>query len=326
MRFLAHSESPMNQFHVLVVDDSRELIQKLGSRISPQHTIAGTHWRVVFHGVHIQAIHDRDQVRFSDDTLRALVAACRNQPNLIVADYGYPSPEQAKQLFSGELTPVQYLDRILSAPNLVPAVKAFLEREHPTDKQLAAQIQSSLCDNPCRLYLYTYTPLKFQDALPTVDARSKLTQRVFHRSEVIPVDISLEIYENGIFDVDEPTDQDKRFRAYLTTGLLDQIIHRELLSFVLARETERLRFVRYYRSGAGVFVIVLLGGAIGAVGEWLGERIMALIMAGFGTTALVLGVLAGVAFFILGLGVPLFFERLMSNLLRKLKSDEPGNA
>jgi hypothetical protein len=107
------------------------------------------------------------------------------------------------------------------------------------------------------------------------------------------------------------------------TGLLDDIIHLELLKSILAHERERLRFVRYYRSGAGVLVIVLLGGAIGALGEWLGSIAMALMKAGSETVAILLIVLTAIVVFLLGLCIPLFFERLMSSLLRTLRAEEP---
>jgi hypothetical protein len=315
-------EFSKNRFRVLVVDDNFELIKKLGERIlKGERTIAGTHWQVDFHGVYIEVVQDRDGTRFSDETLGKLVEACSNPPNLILADYGYSTLEQGKQLYSGELPPEQFFEQILSAPDLIPAVENFLQRERPNDKKLATQIHSSLRDNPCRLFLYTYTPPKFRNALPTVDARRILTQGAFQRSKVVPVDISLQLYKDGAFDVEDPTTQDKSFRAYLTTGLLEHIIQRELLIFVLARETERLRGVRYFRSATGVFVIVLFAGAIGAVGEWLGARIMALFIGGFAGMAVMLCLLVGVVFFILGLCVPFVVETFMPNLLTKLKSD-----
>src|SRR6266446_8612789 len=103
----------MNKFHVLLVDDSLELIQRLASRISERHDINGTTWWVDFQSVHIQVEHEGDRVHFTDETLHKLVAACRNRPDLILADYGFSSPEQGKRLYSGELTPAQYLERIL---------------------------------------------------------------------------------------------------------------------------------------------------------------------------------------------------------------------
>lgn len=306
-----------NEFHVLVIDDSSEVIRQLKRRISPQHVIAGVTWRVILNAVHIDTKQETGPAGFTDDTLRSLIAGCTQTPDLILADYGFANKKQSEQLNDHSLTPEQFMDSILTAPDLVPAVEEFLEREHSEDRKLAARVAAGFRDNPCRLYLYTYTPIQFKNALPTVDARAKETQQVFGHSEVIPLDTTVEFYGNERF----ADKHDKDFYGYLVTGLLDQIIYRELFEFVLKRETERLRFVRYYRSGAGVLAIVLLGGGIGAVGEWIGGRIMVLIEKGLETTALIVGLGAVIVFLILGLCVPLIFERLMSNLLRKLKAD-----
>ena len=182
-----------------------------------------------------------------------------------------------------------------------------------------AETESGFIRNPCPLYLYTYTGKEFRGVDPTPDQRANLVHRAFDKSQVQLVDVSQELFQNDAFPGD-----DKDFRAFLTAGLLSGIIERELLKFALRHEKKRLKYVRFKRSGVGVLVIVLLGGGIGATGEWLGSRIMALVTVGFGTMALVLGILAGIFFFLLGLVLPLLFERLMSNLLTKPKADEHG--
>lgn len=67
--------------------------------------------------------------------------------------------------------------------------------------------------------------------------------------------------------------------------------------------------------------MVLLGAGIGAVGEWLGARMMALYVEGSGGLALAIGLLAAVVFFVLGICLPLLLERIMTNLLRPAKRD-----
>jgi|GEM_PF-3515240 len=304
----------MNTFRVLVVDDSRELIAKIAKRpIFHPQDVDGTDWRVVLQEVHVEVTVQDGLPQFSEETLRRIVEACREQPQLILADYGFIAPEHAN------LPPKQYFEKALTPAMLIPALGKYLEKHHLHDAKIQAETESSFIHNPCPLFLYTYTGKDFRGVDPTPDQRANLVHRAFDKSQVRLVDISQELFQNDLFPGD-----DKDFRAFLTAGLLAGIIERELLRFALRHEKKRLKYVRFKRSGIGVLVIVLLGGAIGAAGEWLGSRIMALVTGGFGTMALILGILAGVFFLLLGLGVPLLFERLMSNLLRKLKSEETG--
>jgi hypothetical protein len=205
-------------------------------------------------------------------------------------------------------------------PDLVPEVERYLAANYSPGDPRAVHVHSNLCDNHCKIFLYTYTSLELKDVLPSVAARTKRTQNVFRQSIVVPIDTLEEFYDNGKY----ADKHDNDFYAYLVAGLLEHLIRQELLTFVLRGETARLKYIRYYRSGAGVLIIVLLGGAIGAVGEWLGERIMALVIVGLWTPAILLLLTAAIVFFILGILVPVFFERFMSNLLRKLRSEEGG--
>jgi hypothetical protein len=301
----------MKTFHVLVLDDNRELIEKLGSRMTHIHHIARTEWKVELHEIHVEVVLQNGKPFFSQETLQSIVDACRENPNLILLDYGFISSEHTN------LAPDEYFKNILTPADLIPALREYLQRTAPHDRKLAALITSALTANTCPTYLYTFTGRDFQRKSPIPDERKRLTQRAFPNTEIQLLDISQEIFANDAF-----SGEDKNFRAFLTAGLLARIIERELLLKILASENERLRFVRYYRSGIGVVVIILLGGAIGAVGSWLGGLIVTLIMENNTTMALTLGICSVVVSFLLGLVVPIFFERLMSNLLIKLKSDD----
>jgi hypothetical protein len=111
------------------------------------------------------------------------------------------------------------------------------------------------------------------------------------------------------------------FYAYLVTGFLENTIRQELLESILSQERERLKFIRYKRSAAGVFIIVLIGGAIGATAEWLGHRITDLFANGLWSPALALVLLASVVFFGIAMLIPFIFERFMTNLLSRLKAE-----
>lgn len=304
----------MNTFRVLVMDDSRELIAKIAKRVSHHDEIDGTKWRVVLEEVYVEVVVDEGKPQFSDETLRRIVEACREQPNLILADYGFVAPEHAN------LPPKQYFENALTPASLIPALANYLKRQHLHDTKVQKETEAGLLRNTSPLYLYTYTGKDFRGVDPTPDQRENLVRRAFDKSQVHLVDVSRDLYQNDAFPGD-----DKDFRAFLTAGLLAGIIERELLKFALRNEKERLKYVRFRRSGVGVLAIVLLGGAIGALGEWLGSTITTLLEKGFGMYALALALLAALFLFLLGLSVPLLFERLMSNLLSKLKKDS-GNS
>jgi hypothetical protein len=302
----------MNTFRVLVLDDSRELIAKISKRLifHPQN-IDGAVWRVVLHEVYVEVTVEKGLPQFSEETLRRIVEECRERPHLILADYGFIAPEHSN------LPPQQYFERALTPATLIPALRSYLEKHHLHDIKVQAETESNFIQNACPLYLYTYTGKDFRGVDPTPDQRANLVHRAFNQSQVRLVDISQELFQNDAFSGD-----DKDFRAFLTAGLLAGIIERELLTFAFRDEKARLKYVRFRRSGVGVLVIVVLGGAIGALGEWFGSTVIAMLEKGFVSYALALGILAALFLFLLGLGVPLFFERLMSNLLSKVKSNE----
>jgi hypothetical protein len=305
----------MNTFRVLVLDDSRELIAKLAKRVSHQQNIDGTEWRTVLQEVHIEVVVCDGEPQFSEETLRKIIEACRERPHLILADYGFVAPEHIT------LPPEQYFQHALTPAMLVPALRKYLKKRHPHEAKIHRETEANFIRNPGPLYLYTFTGRSFRGIDPTPDQRANLVRRAFDQSQVQLVDISQELYQNDAFSGD-----DKEFRAFLTAGLLAGIMQRELLRFVLREEKERLKYVRFRRSSLGVLVIVLLGGAIGAAGEWLGGRLTALVTGGFGAMAIVLGILAAIFFALLGLGMPYLFEKMMSNLLSKIKSDESNTS
>lgn len=301
----------MNTFRVLVLDDSRELIAKISKRLTfnPQN-IDGSTWQLVLHEVYVEVTVEAGTPQFSHETLRRIVEECRERPHLILADYGFVAPEHSN------LPPEQYFDRALTPATLIPALRTYLEKYHLRDAKVQAETESNFIQNPCPFFLYTYTGKEFRGVDPTPDQRANLVRRAFGASEVHLVDISQELFQNDAFSGD-----DKAFRAFLTAGLLVGIIERELITRAFQDAKGRLKYVRFRRSGLGVLAIVILGGAIGALGEWFGSTVIAMLEKGLFSYAIALGILAAFFLFLLGLGVPLFFERLLSNLLTKVKAD-----
>lgn len=305
----------MSTFHILVLDDDQTVIDKLKGRITPKVTITNKTWDIDLKAVHIQTLLDHDKARFSDDTLKQLVKACVPPPNLILADYGYATSEQQAALREGRITPKQYIDNILTVADLPNSVMSFLRIKQSFDR---ARVRTGLLENPCKFFLYTFTPPNDSKAFPTIPERQIRTQDAFRKSEVRAIDTLEMFYENGRF----ADKHDKDFYAYLVTGFLENTLRRELLEFVLNQEAKRLKYIRYKRSAAGVFLIVLIGGAIGAVAEWLGHRVTDLFSHGMWSPAVALVLLACVVFFAIAMVIPAIFEGLMTNLLSRLRTED----
>lgn len=301
----------MNTFRVLVLDDSYELIAKIAKRVSHQQNVDGEVWRVVLQEVYVEVMVQEGMPQFSEKTLQRIVQACREQPQLILADYGFIAAEHAT------LPPQQYFEKALTPAMLIPALNKYLERHHSHDAKIQAETESGFIHNPCPLFLYTYTGKEFRGVDPTPDQRANLVHRAFDKNQVQLVDISQELFQNDLFPGD-----DKDFRAFLTAGLLAGLIERELLKFALRYEKQRLKYVRYLRSGVAVLTIVLVGSAFGALGDWIAGIVLTQFERGAVTNALILAAVAAIAIFVFGLFLPLLFERLMLNLRGKPKSDD----
>jgi hypothetical protein len=307
----------MFTFHILILDDDQTVIERLKGRITPKVTIAGKTWNIDLKAVHVRTVLDDGIAIFCDDTLKQLIKSCVPPPNLILADYGYSTAEQQEALRDGRITPREYMDNILTPADLPRFVMDFLRTRHRTDWE---GVRAGLLENPCKFVLYTFTPPKDSKDFPRVSERRIRTQRAF-KSDVHAVDTLEMFYENERF----ADKHDKDFYAYLVTGLLENIIRRELLEFALNQETDRLKYIRYKRSAAGVLIIVLIGGAIGAVAEWLGHRIMDLFSNGLWGPAVAIVALASIVFFAVAMMIPFIFEKVMTNLLSRLKSENESH-
>lgn len=128
---------------------------------------------MVLHEVHVEIECQAGKNVFSWETLRSVVEACREKPDLFLFDYGFSSENNAN------LPPTEYFKHTLTPAHLISALRAYLEKAHPHDSKLAALMESALIANTCPLYLYTFTGAEFHGAPPIPDERKKLTQRAF---------------------------------------------------------------------------------------------------------------------------------------------------
>ena len=183
-------------------------------------------------------------------------------------------------------------------------------------------ILHNFLETKAKLYLYSYTSKDFYKSLGEILARANRTQSAFPNCKVIPIDTKYEFYNGAEFDW--PNEDSKHRREILCPscrGLINNIIQIEFLEHILL-DTKRLKYFRIQKSIFSVGVIVALGGAVGAVGEWLGGRVFYLFTKGMFDSALTLVALAIVFVLIIGFIIPMSFEKVMSGLISKSKSDD----
>lgn len=318
----------IHYLRILVIDDDEEVIKRLGDRLSlERRTFEGRTYQMDLRTVHIKVDKIDDQTsRISNLTLQELSAACAQPPHVIFADYGYILNDTIQQLRKlaeegKEFTEQDLVGKALTPADLAQAVRGFIN-----DKRMESYKRHNLKKNflecKARLYLYSYTSKHFIKALGEVTARANRTKAAFPNCTVIAKDTRFEFYNGAEFDWPNPNSKhDGRFYAHLVGGLIDGLIHVEFLECMLS-DARRLKFLRIQRSVVAVGFIVALGGAIGATAEWLGGRVVGLAAGGLYMSAGTIVVLTMVFILVIGLTVPVIFERAMSGLLKTGETDD----
>jgi hypothetical protein len=269
---------------------------------------------------------NNESFQISKSTLEELSAACSEPPHLILADYGYAKPEIISTLrkFSEqgkEITEQDLIGKVFNTSDLAFAAKEY-SIDNKNDSYKRKSISKNFLELKAKLYLYSYTSKDFYKALGEISSRVNRTQSVFSNCKVMPIDTKYEFYNGAEFDwPNEQSKHDGKFYAHLVSGLLNNLIQIEFLEFIL-NDAKRLRYFRVQKSVITVGAIVALGGAIGAVGEWLGGRVFYLFNKGMFENALTLVVLAIVFTLVIGLIIPVSFEKVMSGLLSKSNSND----
>lgn len=306
-----------NEFRVLVIDDNPDVIKRL-DRLSPKHQVGGNLWDVNVVSIHIELALDKDgAAHISDKSINQILAACSRPFNLVLADYGFASSSQWDDLASGKITPDEFLKKTKTAANVVEEVEMYLTTNRASDISLRNSFSKHLKDFGGKLYLYTYTSSGTKDTFPNVEAREKKTQAAFRKARVIAIDTQRKFFDDYRYE----KNYSSPFYAYLVTGLLDTIINRELLEHILIVERARMKFIRHKRSAVAVFIVAALAGGIGSASSWIVEIIIGLFKADKVSAAWTLIALALTVLFAVGISLPFFFERILTNILAKLSSE-----
>lgn len=316
-----------NYFRVLVVDDDEDVVKRLRDRVSiEQRSFEGRTWQIDLRIVRILVEKVDDETsQISKKTLKELASACAQAPHVIFADFGYAQKEVIERLRQRskqgeEITESDLAGKVLTTSDLADAIQSFVYDES-VDSYLRNNLKRNLLEHRANLYLYTYTSKDFIKALNPVAARAKRTKAAFPNFTVIGVDTKYEFYNGDEFDWPNPSKHDGKFYAHLVSGLINNLIQRELLEHILS-DAKRLKYVRVQRSILSVALIVALGGAIGASSEWLGSRIVGLAGAGFYVPALIIAGLTVLLILIIGLVIPFVFEKAMSGLIAQAENGD----
>jgi hypothetical protein len=316
-----------NNYLVLIIDDDQEVLRRLDGRIQRISEIfEGKTYSIDFKHVHVEVEKINNHYQISKETIERLADICSHQsPHLILADYGFAQKDVVKS-FRGisnqgkEITEDDLKGKVLTTVDLADAVKKYIDDKN-TDPIKRQSLKSNLLNQCIKLYLYSYTSKEFYKALGPMEERVKRTNNAFGKFKVIPIDTKYEFYNKEEFDSPPNTKHESKFYAHLISGLLNNIIQLEFTKYIL-NDTKRLKYVRVKRGVLSVGAIVAIGSAIGASSEWLGSRILNLFSSGFHSQAYILITLTIVAILVMGVLVPIGFERVITGLLKKKTLDE----
>lgn len=317
----------INYFRVLIIDDDLEVIKRLPERIlREQRYFEGRTWSIDLRVVHVKVEKiNENHYQIANSTFEELASACSQPPHLILADYGYAQKEIISTLKhlsdqGKEIKEEDLIGKVFTTADLAAAVQKFI-LDSSVDSYKRNSLKKNFLESSAKLYLYSYTSKDFIKALRGVEARANRTKAALPNCKVIPVDTKHEFYNGEEFDYPNPTKHDGKFYAHLVGGLINHLIQIEFIEHIL-EDAKRLKYVRVRRSTVSVGIIVALGGAIGAFSEWLGGRVLDLFSHGFLVPAFTIVGLAVVFILIIGLVVPVAFERVMTGLLTKRQIDE----
>jgi hypothetical protein len=314
-------------FRVLILDDDDEVIKRMRERIRiDTRSFEGRTYRVDLRPVHVSVESTPGPFLISPVTIEALVSACSDIPHLILADFGYAQKGVMDQLLKiadggKQLTEEDLAGKLLTTADLATAARRYAD-DPAVDSYKRRILRRNFLEYDSKLCLYSYVGRAAVGVLGQVEARANRTRAAFVNCTVVPYDTKYLFYNGSEFDWPaSPSKHDSRFYAHLVTGLIDNIIRQEFLEFILT-DTKRLKYVRLKKTAWSVGFIVALGGALGAVSEWIGGRVLGLATTGFQTLALTFGVLTILWLFGIGLLLPVLFERVMSRLLADGKHDQ----
>ena len=305
---------------ILILDDDEEAIARCNARLAPELLVfEHRSWRTEIHVVRVVVeAHANGEARIAASVIDEIARICAQPLDVIVSDYGFAtSPlldllEQRDK--AGEpVSESEVLGSLLTLPDLVAAIKARCDGPEPTRAE--ANLQKHFLEHERSVHLYSYTSRELMQKMHPVPSRLARTQRACPAPHIVAHDLKHEFYNGPEFDWPNPSKKDRLFHAHLLSGFVKQHVAAAFLERVL-EDAKRLKYLRGQRSVFAVALIVVIGGSVGAVADWLGGHILSLWQTGLTGAAFAMAGLTIVFLLVVGLSVPLIFERLMSALVR----------
>jgi hypothetical protein len=312
-------------YRVLLLEDDHRVLDRVRDRLSAvRHEAAGHSWWLELKPVHICVARSAGAYTFTRQTLEDIVKSVREGVDLVVVDYGYVHAEawsearaQAAAAGRMKVTREDVRGRILTAEDLASALREHIATEGMS-KDVRTSVESTFfaAGRRTAALLYSYTSADLYDVYASVDARKNRTQNVFPALSITAVDTKSELYNREEFDWPaSPSKHDPTYYSFLLSGLLVLLVRERFLRHLLAL-AEAPQYLRVRRSLKSVSLIVAFGAAFGAVGQWIGDRILAFAATPAYGPLLIFSMFAAALTVIAGLTLPVLFERLMLALLR----------
>ena len=312
-------------YRVLLLEDDQLVLDRVHDRLGTvRHAAAGDIWWLEFRPVRIGVEKAAESYSFERHTLDAIAKAVRDGIDLVVMDYGYVHPDawneaRASAAAAGR-TKVSRDDlrgRILTTEDLAQAL-----REYATDAAVGQELREAILQTffgatrRTPTLLYSYTSAELYDVYQSVEARKNRTESVFPTLSVEGIDTKAELYNTAEFDWPaKPSKHDPHYYSFLVSGLLVRLVRERFIQHLL-QLAEAPQYLRVRRSLKAVSLIVASGAALGLAGEWLGNRVLTFATAKAYGSLLIFSLFALTLTVVVGLALPVLFERLMQALLR----------
>lgn len=248
---------------------------------------------------------------FADEIVESLLAAADRIPDLIILDYIYVADEVAKVL-KARAKDNTLTEEAMSGWTRTPVDLREWVRNSNIDDADKARILKNLFGAKCPLYLHSYTPENTSPLVGPISERVKKTTIAFPNAAITSIDTREILFNNEEFDWPNPKSRyDSDYYPYQLAVAFDQIVQKEILRF----ELNRNRYIRLKRSAFSVGLISAIGAGLGFAGGWIGSLASTLLQNNQILEATLICGSFLIIFLIIGLMLPLFFEKLMKALL-----------
>lgn len=259
----------MNTFRVLVVDDKKIVLDRIKYDVEHKVKVGDEDWKVEIVTLHVKVEGDdkKEEFYIDESTIAELGKASKNPFDLILLDFGYKkenSPIIQKIIDKyGKDANLSKLDgKLLNPYDLIKASIDICNKKK--NKEYLKNIKNNFINHKKEIIIYTYTQPNIKKFFPSTAIRENITFDSFPSSKKIELlDTSLELFNDEEF-----TEKfDEKYYSYLIARYLNKIIQ-----FKIAEESIiHSKYIKVTRTTKSISLIILIGGLIGAISEYIGS-------------------------------------------------------